>query len=212
MLVLSDRGNFYCLPNIKPRRVIFIINALSAYQLTQHWRFVTSRTTDNVGRCYPGNVCECANHYHCDVNITDGRDTYLLFITNYLSAEVIRASYKLLSHYRCSLYCLMFIVAEICGAYFVFRINIYTVLPCYLQAKTANTENLLLNCSKHLTCALTDWLTNQLTARASNYSMPCLPRTEFSYKPDQGTSYFYGKRRFINVLLRAWHWSLFEPV
>ena len=30
MLVLSDRSDFYCLPNIKPWRVIFIINALSA--------------------------------------------------------------------------------------------------------------------------------------------------------------------------------------
>jgi hypothetical protein len=36
MLVLSDSGDFYCLPNIKPWKVIFIINALSAYQLTQH--------------------------------------------------------------------------------------------------------------------------------------------------------------------------------
>jgi len=119
---------------------------------------VTSRTTDNVGRCYPGNVCVCANHYHCDVNITDGRDTYFLIITNNLSAEVIRVSYgyKLLFHYRCSLYCLLFIVAEMCGAYCVLRINVYTALPCYLQVKIANIENLLLNCSKHLTCALID--------------------------------------------------------
>jgi hypothetical protein len=26
--------------------------------------------TDNFGRCYPGNVSECATHYLGDVNIT----------------------------------------------------------------------------------------------------------------------------------------------
>jgi hypothetical protein len=151
-------------------------------------------------------------HYHCDVNITDGRDTYFRLIMNNLSAEVIKVSYKFLFHYRCSLYCLMFVVVEICGAYFVLRRNIYTDLPYYLRTKTANTENLLLNCSKRLPCALTDWLTSQLTAHASNYSGSCLRRTEYSYKPDQANSYFNGKRRFIIVLLRAWNWGLFEPV
>ena len=211
MLVLTDRGDFYSLPNIKPWRVIFIINAFSAYQLPQHWRFVTSRTTDNVGRCYPGNVCEWANRYHCDVNITDGRDTHFLLITNNLSAEVIKVSYKLLFHYRCSLYCLMFIVAGSVEPNSSFAEILVFILLCLVsfRPKLPIQKNLLLNCSKHLTYALTDWPTNWQHMQVTTQCRVSLAQS--TANAWSRTSYFYGKRRFIIVLLRAWHWSLFEP-
>jgi hypothetical protein len=197
MFVLSDTGDFYCPPSIKPCRVMFINNALPAYRVSQHWSSVTSRTTDNMGRCYPGNVCECANHYHCDVNITDGRDMYFLLTTNNLSAEVIKVSKKLLFHYRCSLYCLRFTVAQICGAYHVLRRNIYTALPCYLQAKKCQYRKPAtdLQCTLQLH-SVTD---QPADCMCNNYSVPCLPRTKYRYEPDQGILFFYGKRRFIIV-------------